>query len=394
MYSAWAQDIDKFAPGLSCSLAYADQREEAFKLKTDVVIINIDGVKWLLKNQSVLKDFDHLVIDEITAYKHASSQRSKAMVKLRKPFKLRYGMTGTPNPISVTELWNPTMIIDDGQRLGESFYRFRSIMQEPTQVGPMANHLQWNDKPGAAQAVRELLADIVIRHAFEDVMTHVPPNHRDTKTFQLSKRAQTMYERMENDAVIALESGTVTAVHAAALRTKLLQIASGAVYTTGDGAYEVIDTLRYELITDLVEEREHSVVFFNWRHQRDQLIEALTARKIKHAVIDGATSDRHRNEIVQAYQAGRFQTVLLHPKTGAHGLTMTRGDTTILSSPIYEADLLKQAVHRIYRGGQTKVTNTILIEAENTVEKLVYERLLDKHTRMVELLDLIKQRRR
>jgi SNF2 family DNA or RNA helicase len=251
--------------------------------------------------------------------------------------------------------------------------------------------LRWDDKPGAQQAMSELLADITIRHAFEDVMGSVPPNHRDTKFFVLSKKCKAAYDQMERDAILKLKDEVVSAVHAASLRTKLLQIASGAAYSDGEH-YAVIDRGRYELIAELVEERDHSIVFFNWRHQRDELCAEFDKRGITFAVIDGATPQHERDRIVSDYQAGSYQALLLHPRTGAHGLTLTRGTTTIVSSPIYEADLLKQAIHRVYRGGQTKATNTILICAQGTVEEKVYARLYEKYDHMNDLLELIQER--
>lgn len=397
MVAAWVEDIEKYAPNLTVSTAFAEQREEAFQMDTDVVVLNIDGVKWLTdkKNLKYLAEFDHLTIDEITAYKHPTSQRSKAAALIRRHFKYRFGLTGTPNPHSVTELWHPTLIIDDGKRLGTSFYKFRSSVQAPTQIGPNANHVRWDDKPGAEQAVHELLNDITIRHAFETVMTHVPPNHKDVKQFTLSPKAQKIYVQMENDLILSAEDGkVVSAVHAAALRSKLLQIASGAVYNNdGEGAYTIIDKQRYELIGDLIEEREHSVVFFNWKHQRDLLAAECEARGLSFALIDGSVPQRERDRIVADYQAGRYRSILLHPRTGAHGLTLTRGDTTIFSSPISEADLFKQGLMRIYRGMQDKVTNTILIQARGTVEDKVYAQLESGTTRMTDLLDLVKARR-
>lgn len=395
MSSAWGNDIETFAPTLTYSLADAKNRVAAFELATDVVIINTDGVKWLAKEGAkYLKQFDHLVIDEITTFKHPSSQRSKAMLKVSKAFTHRYGMTGTPNPRSVTELFHPALIIDGGARLGRSFYQFRSQVQAPTQIGPSANHLRWDDKPGAEQAVYAKLADITIRYAFEDVMTHVPPNYRHIKSFDLSAKTLRVYKQMEDDLIIALEDKIVSAVHAASLRSKLLQIASGAVYDGGeDGSYKVIDTGRYELISELVEGKQHSLVFFRWAHQRDQLSKMFDKRGISFAVIDGKVNSRERSEIVSRYQDGQYQTLLIQPKTGAHGLTLTRGTTTIFASPIYEADLMKQALHRIYRGTQDKVTNTIFVEAKNTVEHAVFERMNGRYERMADLLDLMKTRR-
>lgn len=398
--SAWGRDIERYAPKLTTSFAYAEQRDEAFRMGTDVVVANHDAVKWLTDKKyperlRYLRDFDHVSIDEYTAYKHATSQRSKAVAKIRQFFTERHALSGTPNANTVMELWHPSLILDDGKRLGTSYFRLRGMIQQSEQVGRSSMFVKWTDKPGAVQVIHELLKDITIRHAFEDVMTHVPPNHRDIKDFTLSPRAQKMYLQMENSALMAFDDGDViTSVHAASLRQKLLQIASGAIYDGGeDSSYKVIDTQRYELIADLVEERDHSVVFFNWHHQRDLLRAEFDRRKISYALIDGSVkSDLVRDQIVLDYQAGKFQTILLHPRTGAHGLTLTRGTTTIVSSPFYEADLLKQAIHRIYRGEQDQITNTLLVQATGTVEELVYGQLDDKYGRMVDLLDLMRHR--
>lgn len=402
MRTGWGLDIDKFTPQFVYAIADAEHREEAFTSGAQIVIINTDGVRWFFDKGKpiaarikLLKDFDHLIIDEITAYKHRTTGRSKDMAKLRKFFTHRYGLTGTPNPNSVTELWHQAFIIDDGKRLGLSFSNFRNSTQVPTQIGPDSHHLRWDDKPGIEAAVHALLADITIRHEFEKVMSHVPPNHRETKLFQLSRKAQAAYDTLENQSFLQLQNGHVSAVHAAAVRTKLLQIASGAVYASldDDSSYTVIDTSRYDLIADLTEEVEHSVTFFVWKHQREQLAKLLTARGVKFAVIDGSVPQKKRDEIVTAYQNGEYANLLLHPRTGAHGLTLTRGTRTILASPIYEADYFRQLIARIYRGGQTKVTNTVCVCAERTVEELVYERLFAKETRMDDLLELLRLRR-
>lgn len=399
MRSAWGNDIARFVPKLTVAFADADTRTEAFQSGARVVVINTDGVKWVeenLKALKILKDFDTLIVDEISYFKHPTSQRSKAIKRLAKLFVYRAGLTGTPNPISVTELWHPLCILDDGKRLGTSFFQFRNATQISEQVGPKANHLAWMDKPDAEVAVRELIADITIRHAFEDVMKHVPPNHTSMYEFELSKKAMALYLQLQSNAILVLEKSETTAVHAASLRSKLLQLASGAVYTTpdddGKSQYEVVCRKRYELLADLVEERKHSVVFFNWRHQKEELAREFKARKLTFAVIDGSVKQADRDLAVKRFQNGELQTILLHPQTGAHGLTLTRGDTTFWTSPIYQADFLKQGKHRIYRGEQDKITNTVCVKASNTVEGDVYERLNARTGRMEGLLELLKRK--
>lgn len=395
MRSAWGADIEKFFPHLTYSIADAKNRFNAFAVDTDVVIMNLDGVKdvaALTKAQQklLLNEFDHLVIDEVTGYKHATSQRSKAASKIAPHFDWRFGLSGTPNPISVTELWHPMLIIDGGQRLGKSFYNFRNAMQVPTQVGPKPNHLRWDDRPDAQDIAMHLLQDVTVRHDFEEVMVNVPENHVDTKHFDIPPKLRKMYDTLERSSILQLEQDGVSVVHAAAVRTKLLQLLSGAVYSSPD-SYEIVDDTRYRLVVELVQECEHSLTFFQWKHQRDLLADYFNKAGIKFAVMDGETSDDARAEIVKRYQNGGYDTLLMHPRTGAHGLTLTRGTRTIVVSPIYEADVLKQIKHRVYRGGQDQITNMVLVCARGTVEELVYEKLQDRSLKMDGFLRLMKE---
>ncbi len=390
MVAAWASELRAAFPTISFSVATAEKRLKAFEAKTDVVIVNTDGVVSMLKNPKIMailkEQFDHLIIDEASAFKHRTSQRSKAMAKIVRPFQWRFLLSATPNPNSVTELWHPAFLIDGGERLGNNYFKFRNAVQVPTQIGPQANHLRWDDREGVEMDVFTLLGDITIRHAFEEVMTHVPPNHKAYYDIELPKGLMAQYLALEKTSILELEK-TVSAVRASSLRNKLLQLCSGAIYH--DDEYTVLDRSRYALIGDLIAERQHSVVFFNWKHQRDELVAELDRRGMYFAVIDGDTPQTQRDSIVAAYQKGYYQTLLLHPRTGAHGLTLTRGTTTILASPIYEADLLKQAIYRIYRGDQDQITNTILVRARNTVEEFVYKRLDDKTVRMDDFLQLV-----
>ena len=82
--ASWGDDILKFTPELTYAVAYAKNREKAFASDAKVVITNHDAIKWILKNKKVLLDFDTLVIDEFTAFKNKDSQRSKAMLKMRR----------------------------------------------------------------------------------------------------------------------------------------------------------------------------------------------------------------------------------------------------------------------------------------------------------------------
>lgn len=398
--SVWVNDIAKFAPSLRVSVADANNREAAFAEDADVYITNVDAVKWLAERKpAFFARFSELVVDESTAYKHHTSQRSKAAAKIAKHFKYRCCMTGTPNGNTITDIWHQVQILDEGKRLGFSFYKFRDAVCQPTQVGRSAQAIRWNDKEGAEEAVFGLLSDIVVRHKFEDCVD-IPANHTYSLDYGLSPKQMRAYFEMEQTQMLTLASDRVTArltgkgampsvlaINAAAVATKLLQISSGAVYD-GTGKYAVVDTARYEMILDLVEQRKHSLCFFFWKHQRDALVAEATKRKVKFAVIDGSTSDRAREEIVYGYQSGAYQVLFAHPKSAAHGLTLTKGTATIWPCPTYDLEVFKQGSKRQHRMGQTAKTETVVIVAKGTIEEKVYELMLGKDARMTNLLEL------
>lgn len=396
--SAWGADIEEFCGDMRYAIAWAGKRDRAFESGADIIILNTDGVKWLFEEGlhyiTGEDPFDSLVIDELTSFKVASSDRSKAMRKLAPNFEYRAGLTGTPNSKSITDVHHQCLIIDNGVRLGSSFYKFQAATCTSVQVGPMPNMVQWVDKPGIEEVVAGMLADICVRHRFEDCMD-IPPNKITMVPFHPPAKLIKHYKQMEQKATLSTKEGKAIGVNAAVLRNKLLQIASGAVYgeqdMKGDKATLVLDTARSQLVMELIEERPWaSVVFFNWGHQKEQLLKLAKTRGIPHAVIDSTTPDKDRAEIRKAYQDGAYKFILMHPATGAHGLTLTKGRTTIFISPTERADFLKQGIHRVYRGGQTEKTETLLIEAEGTVEALRYEQLQGKTERMNNLLQVLQ----
>lgn len=403
--SVWQADFHKFANDMRVIVSITGKHEQCFAEDGDVYVMNHDAVKWLAKkNKKFFAAFTDLVVDESTAYKHHTSQRSKAAYKVSLNFARRAAMTGTPNSLSITDVWHQMMIVDHGRRLGKSFYAFRNAVCEPVQKGNNINAVEWTDKEGAEEAVFAMLTDVVIRHKLEECVD-MPQNHTYAMPYYLTPKQQRVYDDMLAKQIIeiygdplALEKirlgakiqpkGHITAINAASMAAKLMQITSGAVYTNDSDKYEVIDEARYAMILDLIEERDHSLTFFFWKHQRDLLIAEAERRGISFAMIDGSVKEEERARIVAAYQDGAYQTVFAHPKSTAHGLTFTKGATTIWSCPTHDLEIFKQGSRRQYRIGQTRKTENIVICAENTIEQKAYDNMLVKDARMTRLLDL------
>lgn len=403
LVSTWVNDFAKFAPDMKVVVATAANREKAFATEADVYVTNHDAVKWLNKQKKVFfAKFGELAIDESTAYKHHTSQRSYAAYRVSTHFERRCCMTGTPNPGSITDVWHQMMLVDGGKRLGTSFYAFRASCCKPMEVR-VANRTvtEWVDKDGAEEAVFGLLADITVRHKLEDC-TDIPPNHQYTLEYRLSPKQQHAYDFMEASHKLPLignraaqmaarlkgKAVEITAVNAGTVVNKLLQICAGAVYGN-DGKENWIDDERASMVLDLVEARKHSLVFFLWDHQRDQLIEQAKQRGVKYCVLQGSTKDSDRVRMIAEYQRGDYQVAFAHPRIMAHSHTLTRGTATIWASPTPDLELFTQGNRRQYRIGQKHKTETIVILANTEVEQRVYHDILQpKDKRMRTLLDL------
>lgn len=385
--AAWGEDISKFQPQIKYGVAYAKNRAKIFEDDTnEMVITNFEAVNFLQKNPQYCKQFDTIVIDEFTAFKNREAKRSKNLNKIISYFTNRIAMSGTPNSNTILDIWHPVFLVDGGERLGSRFYAFRHQACTPKFNG-FAN--EWIDKPGIEEAVANKLSDISIRFALSDCMD-LPDNIVRTVNTKLTPNVQKQYKTLADESVLYTKSGTVNAVHAAARVKKLLQLVTGAVYDE-DGVVQFVHQERYDIVMTLVGQRAHSLVAFNWKHERDALVELAQKEGYTFEIIDGSVPAERRKDIVSRYQAGQIKVLFCHPQSAGHGLTLTKASTVIWCSPTYNAEHYQQFNQRIYRAGQTQKTETILIQARNTWEPEVYKKLNTKLGRMENLLHILKE---
>lgn len=375
--TVWRDDIFKFRPELWVSCAFAKNRQAAFDAEAHVYVTNIDAAVWLGQQKaSFFKQFSTLIIDESTAYKHKASKRSRAVNRFKKFFPTRRLMTGTPHAGNISDIWNQIFILDDGALFGKSFVNFRQQTMDSIQTGPQANMVRWENKPGIEETVAAMMRELNIRHKFEDCIS-IPDDFMYTESYYLTPAQEKAYKTMKQDAVIQLQSKEISAVNAASLLTKLLQIASGSVYDA-NGVPNLVDVGRYELIIELLKPRDHTVVFFNWRHQREMLVAMAEKEGMSVGYIDGTVPSIRRHQQIKDFQEGKIKVMFLQPQSAAHGITLTKANTTIWTGPTYLGDVFLQGNARIRRAGQLRRTETIRIQAENTFEGEVYKRLESK----------------
>ena len=390
LYPAWADDVKKFTPDLKISVATAPNRDKSFIKPADLYITNSDAATWLAKQSaSFFERFDTLIMDEITYFKNPTSARSVAMAEIAKYFPRRSGLTGTPIPNHITDIWHPLFLLDDGERLGDSFWAFRNTTCSPLALNipgqPYAK--KWIPHKGIEYAVANLFADINIRHRFEDCID-IPPTQITEINYDLNPKTFKAYKELERTAVLAMQEGFILGLNKAALMGKLFQACAGNIYTqTSETAY--LDNQRVQILYDLVRDRDHTVIFYQWQHQRDAILKYFKAKGITTCILDG--SAKKRGETTRRFQNGLYRVLLAHPKTAGYGLTLTRACCWIWASLTWNLEHFLQGNRRVARAGQERRTEQIIIRANNTVEQKVYNRLTAKNATQESILNILEE---
>lgn len=388
--SSWADDADKFTPNLPWAVAHDKTRESAFKSDAAIIFTNHDTVKYLDRHVDLVtgkRPVTWSIIDESPAFKHRGSQRSKAAARLTLGNARRTMMSGSPSANDITDIWHQAYLLDRGQRLGSSFYRFRSQVCQPEPTGPGGQYTNWVPMEHAEEMVFDALRDITIGFTLDECFDMPQSVVRDIYV-DLPKKVMDTYQALEADAAVLMESGEyISAVHAGAKVQKMLQVLSGAVYGSDGQMVRVYDD-RYALVAELAAQRAHTLIAFQWHHEKEAIGHHLAKHGLSYEVIDGDTNLNARTETVRKLQNGELRVVLAHPQTAAHGLTMTRAKTLIWPTPFSNAEFYNQFNRRIRRAGQTERTEIIRLCARNTREDRVFNMLhkrMDKSTHLLAL---------
>jgi SNF2 family DNA or RNA helicase len=193
-------------------------------------------------------------------------------------------------------------------------------------------------------------------------------------------------------AVAESDSALSTAVNAAAMLNKLLQVAQGAVYTDDGGVVEFDVTNRMSELLNVIEQTDHKIlVFIPYRHTLQMVENTLLKEGYTVQTIHGGVASTRRADIIKQFQTEDDPRILLLvPQATAHGITLTRADQVVWWGPVASTEIYLQANSRAHRAGQTnKVTVTHL--QGSPVERRMYTMLQNKIDLHQSLVDLYKQ---
>lgn len=381
----WSRESEKWDHlrhlRVSRVLGIARQRRAALAVRADVYCINRENVPWLVELYGLKWPFDLVIVDELSSFRNPSARRFKALRKVRPLIKHLWGLTGTPRPRSLLDLWAQVYLLDQGARLGRTFTEFRNRYFLPGRRNGYVIY-EWTPRPGAAAEVYRKISDICISLETEGNVK-MPELVETVRPVVLSPEARAQYDSLERDAILALEGTVIDAGSAAAVNGKLMQIAGGAVYDEDHLTHE-LNTEKLDALEDIIAEAdgEPVLVAYRYQHERDRIMARFPqAVQLKDS------------DTIAAWNRGEIPILLAHPAGAGHGLNLQDGGHIIVwYGPIYDLELNEQFNDRLYRQGQKSTTSIIYLLAEGTVEQDAMQALRAKADGQNAMLAAIKAR--
>ena len=378
----WPKELKKWEhlTGLTYSLVLGSkkQREEALQKKAAIYIINRENVAWLVENYKW--DFDTLVIDELSSFKSNKAQRFKALKKVRPKVQRVIGLTGTPAPNSLLDLWSQMYLLDMGERLGRFIGGYRDRFFKPDKRNKEIIY-SYKPRDGAEESIYQLINDICISMKAVDFLD-MPDKISNQIEVSMDKKEKEIYEEFKREMIITLKGDEIDAINAAGLSNKLLQMANGAVYGDNKKVVSIHDK-KLDALEDLIEAANGKplLVAYWYKHDLERISKRFDVRVIQ------TTKD------IDDWNAGEIPVALIHPASAGHGLNLQDGGSTIIWFGLtWSLELYQQLNARLWRQGQK---NTVVIQhimTSGTHDEDVMRALENKDMKQSALIAAVKAR--
>jgi SNF2 family DNA or RNA helicase len=386
----WSREVDKWdhLKGLKISkiLGSAAQRRAAMYADADIYVINRENVCWLVNeldtSTGTAWDFDMVVIDELSSFKSAKAQRFRSLRKVISGSRRVIGLTGTPAPNGLIDLWPQIYLLDQGERLGKTITGYRERYFSPNQRNAQVV-FNYKIKDGSEESIREKIGDICMSMKAEDWL-QMPARIDNIQSVKLSDKEMEAYRKFEKDAYMEFLNAEVTALTAAALTQKLLQYANGAMYYDLQGQYVKVSDKKLEALEEIIElsNGKPVLIFYSFKHD----LERIKAR-VKGAVKLESAKD------IEKWNKGEIPVMLAHPASAGHGLNLQDGGNIIVWFGLtWSLELYQQANARLYRQGQKQAVIIHHLIADGTVDEAVLKSLQGKTDVQESLLQALKAR--
>lgn len=382
----WSRESEKWDHlnhlRISKILGSPTQRRKAIAKDADVYIINRENVVWLVDELSGIGDgwdYDMVVIDELSSFKSAKAQRFRALKKCITRSNRVVGLTGTPAPNGLADLWSQIYLLDNGERLGRTVTGYRERYFSPNQRN-QTTIFNYKLKDGAESAINEKISDICISMKAEDWLD-MPDRIDNVQNVVLSPKEKQAYEQFEKESYIQFLEGEVTAATAATLTNKLLQYSNGAMYLF-DGNYVKTSNKKLDALEDIIDTSPGKPIlcFYSYKHDLERIKEKFPfAKKLENSAD------------IEKWNNGEIPLLLAHPAGAGHGLNLQAGGNIIVWFGLtWSLELYQQANARLYRQGQDNAVIIHHLITDGTADERVLQSLQGKRDVQDELLNSLK----
>lgn len=372
---------------ISKVLGSKQERVNALEIPADIYIINRENVQWLVEYLGARWAFDMVVVDELSSFKSYKAARFKALKSVLPRINRLVGLTGTPAPNGLLDLWPQVFLLDGGERLGKYITHYRTEYFLPDMVNRQSGIVySWKPRTGAEARIHNAISDICVSMSAADYLT-LPECIDRVVRVQLPQAAASQYAKLERELLLPLVQSDVEAGSAAILAGKLLQFANGAVYDEYHDVQE-LHTAKLDALEDLAEAANGNplLVFYTFRHDESR----ITAH-LKSAGYPVRTLKTERD--VADWNGGVVPIMLAHPASAGHGLNLQAGGSTVVWYGLpWSLELYEQGNGRVYRQGQDKPVMIYHIAAADTIDEDVMTTLEGKAHSQAALLTAVKAR--
>ena len=380
----WSREHEKWdhLSGLRISkvLGTPAQRMKALKAEADIYVIGRDNVKWLVELMGKSWPFDRVVIDELSSFKNPSAQRFKALRKVIPASDRVVGLTGTPSPNGLMDLWAEIYLLDRGERLGTTISEYR---EKYFRAGARNGYIvyKWEPYSYSQKEIERKISDICMSMSAEDYL-ELPERIDNEIKIRLSEKEMKQYNQMERDQLLRIDDEAVVALNAAAVMNKLLQMANGSVYADGGDVVRIHEK-KLDALEEIIDTTgEPVLVFYSFRHDLEAIKKRIPdARELE------------SSEDIARWNQGEIPVLLCHPASVGYGLNLQDGGHVIVWYGLtWSLELYQQANARLFRQGQQKAVIIHHLIAEGTVDEQVMRALQHKDTSQSALLAALKER--
>jgi hypothetical protein len=375
--TVWAQEMRAWAHTrhlrASLVLGSSEARSKALRAPADIYVINRENIPWLVERYGTRWPYDCVVIDEASSFKSSKALRWRALRKVRKYIDRIIQLTATPASNGLEDLWAQVYLLDGGERLGRTKTGYLQRWFDPDYWGK-----KYTPRPGADEAIRQQLTDIVLSMQASDYLNM--PERVDVRIpVTLPPPAQAQYEELKRTLLLTLADDVVNAANAAVLGGKLMQLCNGAVYAESDTT--ILHDAKLDALADLREDStEPMLVAYTYRHDLARLRERFPDAV---AITDPGAIDR--------WNRGEIGMLLAHPASAGHGLNLQHGGSLLVWFGLtWSLELYQQFNGRLHRQGQTRPVRVVHLVADGCIDERVLDALSAKQDVQQSLVEGLK----